>query len=482
VSPRAIHIAILAAALAAAPLPVRAQDAAAPERLAIETGTAQVVHTARAVTRLSIADPELADVLLVTPDQILVTAKGRVGRTNLILWHGDADATVYAVDAVLSDRHADALRERIRAALPGAEIEVAPAPEGVVLSGVVPSAEAQETVLALAASAGGTPTNLLRVASPQQVQLEVQVAEVSRSGLRQMGLGLLLDDDFRLAIVPSGGVRGDLSTGASGGGGEGGGTGEIAAAAAALAGAAELSSPFASAYQVFLQAFDDDLIAILSVLKEQGLARLLASPTLVALSGQEASFLVGGEFAVPVSAREGVVAIQFKEFGTLLRFTPTVVGAETISLRVEPEVSSIDFALGTQSAGTRVPGVRTRRGATTLRLNDGQSFVMAGLLREESSVVDGRFPFLGDVPWLGSLFTRKEQRVDETELVVAATVHLVRPLSAEEAPPLPGGDLDLETGDVDFFLRNRVRARTPAERDEDAEAAPTFSAPIGYSR
>jgi pilus assembly protein CpaC len=477
-SPRAFRRLACLAALVAVAGSARAREGGVPERLAVESGTARIVETAGAVTRLSIADPDLADVLLVTPRQILVTAKARAGRTNLILWHGDDDATVYDLDVVLSGRDAASLRERIRAALPDAQVEVEPAPDGVVLSGLVPSAEAQETVLALAASAGGKPTNLLRVASPQQVQLEVQVAEVSRSGLRQMGLGLLLDDDFRLAVVPVGGASADI--GASAGGGEG--TGQIAAVAAALAGAASASSPFASAYQVFLQAFDDDLIAILSVLKEQGLARLLASPTLVALSGQEASFLVGGEFAVPVSAREGVVAIQFKEFGTLLRFTPTVVGAETISLRVEPEVSSIDFALGTQSAGTRVPGVRTRRGATTLRLDDGQTFVMAGLLREERSVVDGRFPFLGDVPWLGSLFTRKEQRVDETELVVAATVHLVRPLGPEEAPPLPGGDLDLETGDVDFFLRNRTRAQAPRDAPDDPEAAPSFSAPIGYSR
>jgi pilus assembly protein CpaC len=480
-SPRAfLRLACIAALVAAGS--ARAQDDGVPERLAVESGTARIVETAAAVTRLSIADPDLADVLLVTPRQILVTAKARAGRTNLILWHGDDDATVYDLDVVLSDRDAASLRERIHAALPDAQVEVEPAQGGVVLSGLVPSAEAQETVLALAASAGGKPTNLLRVASPQQVQLEVQVAEVSRSGLRQMGLGLLLDDDFRLAVVPVGGASAEIGAGAGGGAGGGQGTGQIAAVAAALAGAASASSPFASAYQVFLQAFDDDLIAILSVLKEQGLARLLASPTLVALSGQEASFLVGGEFAVPVSAREGVVAIQFKEFGTLLRFTPTVVGAETISLRVEPEVSSIDFALGTQSAGTRVPGVRTRRGATTLRLNDGQTFVMAGLLREERSVVDGRFPFLGDVPWLGSLFTRKEQRVDETELVVAATVHLVRPLGPEEAPPLPGGDLDLETGDVDFFLRNRTRAQAPREASGDPDAAPSFSAPIGYSR
>lgn len=435
-----------------------------------------MLRTGDAVTRLSVADPEVADVTLVTPHQVLVTAKARPGRTNLILWHGDQHATVYTLEVVPSPRLAETLGEDIRAQLPDATVDVQAAPEGLVLAGEVPSAEALETVLALASGFAPNVTNLLRVASPQQVQLEVQVAEVSRSGLRQMGLGFLLDDDFRLGVVPAGIVSGNLAAAGSESGGAGG-----AAAAAALAGAAELSSPFASAYQVLIQAFDDDLIAILSVLREQGLARLLASPTLVALSGQEASFLVGGEFAVPVSAREGVVSIEFKEFGTLLRFTPSVVGRETISLRVEPEVSSIDFALGTQSAGTRVPGVRTRRGSTTLRLQDGQSFVMAGLLREESSVVDGRFPFLGDVPWLGSLFTRKEQRVEETELVVTATVRLVRPLGPGEPPPLPGGDLELETSDVDFFLRNRVWGVSPASGG-DPTAAPVFSSPFGYSR
>ncbi len=436
-------------------------DAAAPKQLSVERGKSLVLRTSTPISRMSVADPSIADVSLLTPTQILVTASGGVGATNLILWHGEARVDVYELEVSLPDGLAASIDRRLQELVPEGDVRVLPGRDGVLLDGTVPSMEHQQRVLAVAKALGAQVTNLMRVGGDQQVQLQVRVAEVSRSGLRRMGLSFLISDEFTLGVIPAGDVSGEATS----------------AEDTIIQSALTALTPFASAFQI--AAFDDDFLSVLSLLREQGFARLLASPTLVSMSGQQASFLVGGEFAVPVAVRDGVTSIEFKEFGTLLRFTPTVVAPETISLRVEPEVSNTDESLGTVSGGVAVPGVRTRRAAATLQLKDGQTFVMAGLLQEENSLADGRLPFLGDIPGLGTLFTRKEARTDETELVIAVTARLARAVDRE--PALPGDDWAGDVSDVDFFLLNRTMA--PPREDEPVRATgtPEFSGPFGFS-
>ena len=257
-------------------------------------------------------------------------------------------------------------------------------------------------------------------------------------------------------------------------------------ASQSLSSVMELSSPFASAFQVAMHAVEDDTLAILSLLKGQGLSRTLASPTLVTMSGQEADFLVGGEYPYPVEGEEGSTNIQYKTYGVMLRFTPTVVGEETITLRVEPEVSSLDFSTSVTSGGASVPGLRTRRGATTLQLKDGQTFAMAGLLKETSQETVNKFPFLGDIPMLGTLFTSKEYQQKESELVIIVTPRLVRPMNADEVPPLPGENREKGLSDADFFLLNRLSRPGGTEAARTADPAwrymGAFSGKAGYSR
>ncbi len=449
------------------------------EPLRVAMGRAAVLRTPEPITRVSLADPDLAEVTLLGPRQLLVTAGDRAGSTNLILWHGEDRAVVRDLEVHPSPDRLAALREDLAALAPG--LRVRQRGQGVVLDGEVAGAERLERALARIEQEGLPVTNLARVRGSQQVQLEVKLAEVSRTGLQEMGLGFLLNEDWNVGVLPGGSFTGSLE-------------GVVLrdsllgrSANAALTGSSTLASPFASAFQIAVQALEDDALGLLSLLTSHSLARVLASPTLVALSGQEASFLVGGEFAVPVSVREGVVSIEFKEFGTLLRFTPTVLGEGRISLRVEPEVSNPDFSLGTASGGVAVPGVRTRRGSTTLLLGDGQTFVMAGLLQETSQSVDDRVPFLGDLPLLGGLFTRKQVQRTESELLIVVTPRLVRPLRPDEVPPLPGEGLRDRVSDVEFFLRNRTPARHPepvrAGGDEEAAAGlPAMSGRFGFTR
>jgi pilus assembly protein CpaC len=203
------------------------------------------------------------------------------------------------------------------------------------------------------------------------------------------------------------------------------------------------------------------------------------------MSGQEADFMVGGEYPYPVPGAEGQTNIEFKRFGVMLRFTPTVVGRETMTIQVEPEVSSLDFSLAVASGGVAVPGLRTRRGATTLQLKDGQTFAMAGLLNEETRTVVNKIPFLGDIPLLGALFTSKEFQRNESELVIIVTPRLVRAMNRDEVPRLPGEGLNDNVGDSDFFLLNRVAP--PVERpfpglDSENGQVKGFTGKTGFSR
>jgi pilus assembly protein CpaC len=464
---RAVSLALLVICSTA---PARAEtEVETPSRVELAVHESLLLRTADDVTRVSIADPAVADVDLVTPRQVLVLAKANPGATSLVLWYGDDAAEAFHVRVSPPSDLAERVQEAVARLAPEAGVRVSATDAGVLLDGEVESAELLDRVVQIAESHGGRVANLVHLRGDQQVQLDVQMAEVSRSALKRMGLGVLVaGSGSTVGVIPSGAALGSAPR-----------TAVVGDETVALLDTTTLAAePFASAFQVAIHALDDDVFGILSLLKGQGLARLLANPSLVALSGQEATFLVGGEFPVPVAGDEGAVSIQFREFGTRLRFVPTVVERDAVSLRVEPEVSNLDFGAGTVSAGVAVPGLRTRRGATTLRLRDGQTFVMAGLLQESTIAVESKLPLLGDLPWLGTLFTSKELQREETELVIAVKTHLVRPLEPGEVPPLPGADAPPPADDLDFFLRNRVEG----EAEPLPAGPPSFTGPVGYSR
>ncbi|BBO86505.1 general secretion pathway protein [Desulfosarcina ovata subsp. sediminis] len=425
-------------------------------RIDIELHKSVVKRTGRPITRISIADPEIADYHLITPTQILLITKKKAGTTNLIVWYDDETIDVFEVRVFVAGDLIQSIQDALHTIVPQADIHMRQGPNGLMLFGEVDGQESLDTVLKLVSGYVQAYTNLITVRGSQQVQLSVRIAEVSRSGLKQMGLGFLTNRDWSVGVFNSGSVETSSTNVLTNG-----------EATRYLGSALEISSPFSSAFQLAVHSLNDDFMGILSVLKQQNLARLLASPTLVTMSGQEASFLVGGEFPVPMESNDGQTSIDYKTFGIMLRFTPMVVAPETITVRVEPEISTVDYSLSVTSGGVSVPGLKTRRGSTTLQLKDGQTFVMAGLLQEDSSTVTNKIPFLGDIPYLGSLFTSKEFEKNESELMIIVTPRLVRALNPDEVPRLPGeGEMGV-VGDADFFLKNR----TEVKPDGDPESA-----------
>lgn len=465
-------------------------------RIDVELHKSFIKQSNETITRISIADPDIADVKLITPKQILIISRKNTGTTSLTVWYGDERAEVYDVRVYVSGSLMQTIQKNLRRLAPEARVNIIPAKDGVILDGEVDSQEMLDRVLNIVRAYinVNNDNNIITIVGSQQVQLEVKIAEISRSGMKQMGLGFLNNKDWSIGLFSSGSASGRSTVSDS----------EVPATiietidafgnhsrtisdggiSRNVSSSVNISSPFSSAFQIALHSVKDNSLAILSLLKGQGLSRILASPTLVAMSGQEAEFMVGGEYPYPVQGDIGETTIEYKRFGVMLGFTPTVVGKDIISVQVRPEVSSLDYASGVSIGGVAVPGLRTRRGSTTLQLRDGQTFAMAGLINEEMQWSLNKVPFLGDIPILGTLFTSKEYKRSEAELVIIVTPRLVRAMNPHEVPPLPGENQPDNINDVDFFLKNRV---SNPDKKEDRSGRKTLSDPVfsgktGFSR
>src|SRR5262245_52206536 len=353
-----------------------------PQKLNLVVGKSLVIDTPVAVRRVSLANPEIADTVVISPRQIYLTGKA-VGTTNLTLW--GADDRVSTIFDVTVSTDLSLLKEKLQEILPGENIRVNAAHDSVTLSGEVSSAANLSQAVAITeAFAPKKVVNLAQVAGVHQVMLEVRVAEMSRSLARRLG--------FNFSVVGAGGDFaisriGNLIS-------------NLDITDIAIGGA---FSPSVNALFRFFQG-NTTVTGFIDFLKENGLVKILAEPTLVTLSGQEARFLAGVEFPVPVPQDQDVVTIEFKAFGVGLSFTPTVLSNDKISMRVAPEVSDLDFTTAVVLQGFVVPGLTTRRASTVIELANGQSFAIAGLLRETVRETISKFPLLGGIPMLGVLF------------------------------------------------------------------------------
>ena len=306
-----------------------------------------------------------------------------------------------------------------------------------------------------------TPTivNLLTVPGSQQVLLNVRIAELNRTALRQIGADML-------AQWGPGNVISTRMTGSA----------TAAQSASSLLGLTPSAS--STAFAIFpTGSFEIALTA----LRQNSVISVLAEPNLIAFSGQQASFLAGGEFPVPVPQASGAgvtsIGLQFKEFGVKLNFTPYILGEDTIRLRVAPEASTIDNSIGTTIAGTAVPGVNTRRVDTTVEMGQGQTLVLAGLLSVAMDAQTTRIPGLGDLPYLGPFFSNTSHRRVEKELLVLVTPYLVRPMEADQVPPVPGSDIQ-DPNDLEFYFLNRIEGRT----GNDFRSTTAWDDPWGFRK
>jgi pilus assembly protein CpaC len=386
--------------------------------LVVPVSKSQVLRTDRPFARALIGNPEVADVLPLTDRSLYVLGK-KSGTTSLTLY--DRSNNLIAVMDVAVGPDVLGLRRSLSDLVPGSDIGARMSNDSIVLEGVVPSGPSADRAVRLAETfAPGKVVNLLSVGSSQQVMLEVRFSEVKRSALKQFGVGLFTGSDE------------GRTDGASGGGAGLVGSGPPTLGA--------ITDSFGIISRTF-RAFGTNFSATLDALERKGAITTLAEPTLIALSGETASFLAGGEFPIPTVQSGGggtgaggpgsqAITVEFKPFGVGLAFTPTVLADGVINLVVAPEVSSIDPTASVIINGLRVPGLQTRRAKTTVELRDGESFAMAGLLRRDFQDTIRQVPLLGSLPIIGTLFRSSGFNREETELVIIVTPRLVRPVQA----------------------------------------------------
>ena len=418
-------------------------DAQTAKKISLQVGKSVVLKSEEPVKRISIADPEVADFVLISPNEIYLTGKG-AGVTNMTLWQGKGSYRVFDLEVGFD---VSRMKQRLEEILPEErDLRVTAMQDSITLSGRVSSTANLSQALALARSFAPEEKvhNIVEVRGVQQVMLEVRVAEMQRSIARRMGVNFnYLTESGNFGISQLAGLT-QLATGSDA---------NIGGLAAPFA---TFVSPSVSALFRF-NAGGATWTGFIDALKTDGLVKVLAEPTLIALSGNEASFLAGGEFPVPVPQGLGTVAIEYKHFGVRLKFTPTVLADNKINIKVRPEVSELDFSTAVQFSGFVVPGLRIRSAETVVELADGQSFAIAGLLSDTARDTMDKFPLLGDIPVLGSLFRSRSFQKNETELIIIATPRLVKPLDTARQP-LPT-DFYQEPSELEFYAMGLMEGR-----------------------
>jgi len=386
-------------------------------RLEITIGRSQVVELKEAFTRVSITNPAIADVFVITPTQLLINGKA-VGTTSLVVFY--PGRTMFFDVMVHTD--VDLLRERLAQIAPRDDIQIYPTQDALVLNGNVSSSVVIDAAAEVAAAFApkGKIINLLALSEvkPQQVLLQVHVAEVARSVVRELGFnfrsleGTLIGAFFPGAPFVLGTVGGILET---------------ANQNATIVGASTPDFGF-QGQNIFLSNPSRSTAAVIHALAERNLLRTLAKPNLVTQSGKEAKFISGGEFPYPVAISSTAIGVEFKEFGIGIVFTPVVLDGETINLRMLPIVSELDFANSVRSTnGILIPSIRKNQAFTTINLKDGESFAIAGLISNRVRQLVDKIPLVGDIPVLGALFRSTSFRNDESELIFLVTVKIVSP-------------------------------------------------------
>ncbi|MBN2575345.1 MAG: type II and III secretion system protein family protein [Deltaproteobacteria bacterium] len=427
------------------------QQIGAAKSLGLEVGQNRLLVLSDEIIRVAVAEPRVADLKVITRTQLLLTAKG-IGTTDLTVWNRKDEPLVIALEVT---RNLEPFRRQIKELFPNEDITASSAGDLVVLSGEVSDVRLPERLAELAKLHADKVANLVRVRGVQQVQLEVKFAEVSRSGMREMSFNIFHQDRLGRYVT---GMAGASTL-----------PGNFAAIpGTAIAGVPNVYAPNQpSTFSLFFSGLPKfPFSAMVSLLESNGLAKMLAEPTLVAMSGQEAKFLAGGEFPVPYSTGLGAVSVLWKKFGILLNFTPTVVDEQSIHLKMAAEVSDVDPARAAVIGGFSVPGLTSRQSETTVRLADGQSFAIAGLLSDRVRSQIDRVPFFGDLPVLGALFRSVDYRRDESELLVVVTARLARPLAPHEVPPLPTDQEINDPGDLNLFLLGSEGTGAPEKEEE----------------
>ncbi len=404
--------------------------AAAPLRVMV--GKSILINTTERLRRVSVTDPSVADALVVTPTQVLVNGLAP-GEISLLIWDELERSRSFDLRV---DVDITACREEMAKLFPNEQIEVTPSRNAIVISGHVTTEDVSKHAGALASAYSKNVVNVLTFGpvGAQEVLLEVKFAEVDRSAIAQLGINMF--------TTGAGNTIGNTTTGQFGGIG---GLGTITDSG--QGGTPSSTATVTNLLNMFFFNPQVHLGAVIEALQQKNLLQILAEPNLVAVNGKEASFLAGGEFPFPV-VQPGVggaatVTIQFREFGVRLKFTPVIQPNGNIHLHVTPEVSTLDLANGVNVAGTTIPALSTRKADTEFELQDGQSFVIAGLIDNRVTDIVSKIPGLGDIPILGAFFRSKSLQKSNSELMVLCTARRISPSAeAPKGPAMPLPTLD----------------------------------------
>lgn len=434
----------------------------ASSTLNVAINRAVVVEAEEPFAELSIANPGIADISTLSDRTIYVLGRAP-GRTTLTLLGPEGNLIANVEVSVTPD--VAEFKERLQQILPGEGIEIRTANDGIVLSGVVSSIARLDRALDLAERyAPGRVSNLMTVGGTQQVMLKVRFLEMQRS----VSKGL------------NGGIT-SIDNGSSSGGTVALGSGSLVAGSGpGLAGSAILNLDAQSIGQLGI-GFDIGGAAVnvlLEALESKNLVRTLSEPNLTALSGQQATFLAGGEYPIPVSDGDGGISIEYRPFGVQLTFTPRVVDRDVINLELAAAVSSLDPNASVTQNGFTVNSFRKRETTTTVEMRDGESFAIAGLLQDDFQDSNAQVPWIGDIPVLGALFRSTSYQRDQSELVVIVSPHLVTPVRGD-ALALPT-DRVRPPSEKDLFLFGRVAGRTPQTGAAGEVAKQEFTGSYGY--
>jgi pilus assembly protein CpaC len=414
------------------PAPALAQPTAVrpSNDVALSVGTGRMVRLDSPMTDLFVANDAIADVQVRSNNQIYIFGKS-AGETTVFATDR-AGRTVYSANVRVGS-NIGSLDELIRLAMPNAEIQARPINGMVLLTGTVATPADVEEASRLVQAVVGEGTQVisrLKSATPLQVMLQVKIAEVSRSLVREIGVNLLTRDNtggflFGLSRGRSVGTISDITSPI---------LNDTAGNPLVVGTKYNTTNPAGAGTTVNAMGrlLGLDVLGALDLAENDGRVRTLAEPSLTALSGETASFLAGGEFPIPVASGLNGTSVEFKQYGVSLAFTPTVLEGGRISMRVRPEVSELSSAGAIKLNGFEVPSLTTRRTETTVELGSGQSFMIGGLLRNSSSTTVDKAPLLGSLPIIGALFRSSGFRRNETELVIVVTPYLVRPVNAGE--------------------------------------------------
>jgi pilus assembly protein CpaC len=392
-----------------------------PERsIYVYANQSVLLDSSAPIKRVSVARPETADVIVISPMQLLIVGKS-AGTTTLVYWSGEEAPTV--IDVVV-EANLDKVRADLQTVAPDETFEVTTSGDSMILTGTVTTVRVKNRLVEAAKVYSKNVVDLLKVVKLEQVLLQIRVAEINRTLAKELGMNLLLSgvidgNLYRGFLNPPGSFNSYSGT-----------IGDVPDATFT-----DLTNLFVS------KATGSSRFAVLiRAMEDKGALKTLSEPNLVVASGDEGNFLVGGEFPVVIASAAGsgaAASVEYKEYGINLKFKPVIVPNGDIYLKISQEVSELDFANGVAISGFQLPGLKTRKAESGLQLADGQTFVLAGLLENKITRKITKVPILGDIPFLGVLFRNARYSNEEVELMVMVTPKIVRPLNKEEIPALP---------------------------------------------